>query len=337
MPQHWELMLLVITNALNEGAMMTLRIFEKMAGRNERIAFGPAYGLKIGDFFDRAINKGVEFGGVPIPKIIEMQANEFLGIVDADPDYRDGNDRLVEKRLNPMFLKMQFTSIGPAIINKILPPLLLNINFSHETDAVEANSIALSKFQEIYCSQFYTPAKIEDKMTTSITKLRRERSLLRDGFSDENGSFVSFQNITNEHNGQKMYFQTKSAAELACYRKMIEHDAIVSYTNVWGKVWSKYLYTLTHRKEIFVLNNYFLSDIEKLKGNSEAKVLEVIQKNIKNYRDFLECVANFDLSTALQHRMYLEEGISINNFFSQEAEKKLSLEVIQKYLSKVLT
>lgn len=327
----------MFTIALNEGAVMALRIFEKMSGRNESIAFGPAYGLKIRDFYDRAINKGVEFGGVPIPRIIEMQANEWLEIVDANPDYRDGNNRLVEKRLNPMFLKMQFTSIGSAIINKILPPLLLNINLIHETDAMEANSIVLSKFQEIYCSRFYTPAKIEDKMTTSITKLRRERSLLRDGFSDENGSFVSFQNITNEHNDQKMYFQTKAAAELACCRKMIEYDAIVSYSEVWEKIWNKYLDTLAHRKEISVLNHYFLSDIEKLKGNSEAQVLEVVQKNIRNYGDFLECVADFDLSTALQHRMYLEEGVNINNFFSQEAEKKLTLEVIHKYLSKVLT
>ena len=39
---------------------MVLRIFEQMSGGNEMLDVGPTYKLKFEDFFDRAINKGVE-------------------------------------------------------------------------------------------------------------------------------------------------------------------------------------------------------------------------------------------------------------------------------------
>lgn len=322
---------------IHEGVMMVLRIFEQMSGGNEMLDVGPTYKLKFEDFFDRAINKGVELGRVPISSIIEIQANEFLEIVDADPYYRDGYNNLIEQRLDPIHLEQKFASIGYAIMDKILPPLPLNIKLVHQPDAIEANSIILSNYQEIYRSDFNTYATIKDKMETSVTKLIRQRSLLKDGFSDETGRFYSFKKITAEQNGEKLYFQTKKDAELACFRHRTVHISSASYRKIWEKVWGKYQDTLIRRKAILALNYYFVSDIKKLKGRPEEQVLEVIKKNISSYRDFLEYVSKFNLATELQHRIYLEEGVSINNFFSQEAEKQLSLKIIHKYLSKVLS
>ena len=327
-------MLKIVTH---EGAMMVLRIFEQAFGRNEMLDVGPTYKLKYKDFFDRSINKGVELGRVPDSSIIKIQANEFLEIVDADPHYRDGNNNLVEQRLNPIGLEMSFASIGYEIMDKILPPLPLNIKIDHQPDAIDANSIVLSKYQEIYRSEFITFATIKDKMVTSVTKLIRQKSFLKNGFSDETGRFYSFKKITTEQNREKLYFQTRKDAELACFRQKTVHNSSASYRKIWEKVWGEYNDKLIHRKAILALNHYFVSDIKKLKGSPEEQVLEVIEKNISSYKDFLEYVSKFNLATELQHRFYLEEGVSINNFFSQEAETQLSLKVIHKYLLKVLT
>ena len=147
----------------------------------------------------------------------------------------------------------------------------------------------------------------------------------------------SLEKIISSRTSEIRYYETKEEAEIASIQNKAYYESQNTYSKIWEKTWKKYEEILNYREEILSLTRYFTNDPTHLKGKNKEQVFDVVQSEIKNYKVFLEYIAKYDLATRLQQRIYLGEGISIDNFFSKDAEIQLPLKLIYPYIAKILT
>lgn len=313
-----------------------LKIQKQLNQHDDTSVIGPKYNEKYKAFFKKAEDEFIASAGTPNTKTIERLANEYVNILDADPEHRDQNYRILKRRLNPLLIHQSFASIGYNSMKKLLPPEPKSIDLKMYNKASEVDMNKLSKYQQIYylyCSN----SKNLEKVISVIIKFTRHKSFLKDGFLDNKGHFTSLEKIISSRTSEIRYYETREEAEIASIQNKAYYESQNTYSTIWKKTWKKYEEILNYREEILSLTRYFTNDPTHLKGKNKEQVFDVVQSEIKNYKVFLEYIAKYDLATRLQQRIYLGEGISIDNFFSKDAEIQLPLKLIYPYIAKILT
>ena len=313
-----------------------LKIQKQLNQHDDTSVIGPKYNEKYKAFFKKAEDEFIASAGTPNTKTIERLANEYVNILDADPEHRDQNYRILKRRLNPLLIHQSFASIGYNSMKELLPPEPKSIDLKLCSNASKVDINKLSKYQQIYYLYCSNSKNIEEVIAV-IIKYTRHKSFLKDGFLDNKGHFTSLKKIISSRTSEIKYYENNEDAEIASIQNKAYYKSRNTYSKIWEKIWKKYEEKLNHREQILSLTRYLTHDPTNLKGKNKEHVFDVVQSEIKNYRIFLEYISKYDLATTLQQRIYLGEGISIDNFFSKDAEIQLPLKLIHSYIAKILT
>lgn len=313
-----------------------LKIQKQLNQRDNTSVIGPKYNVKYEAFFKKAESEFIASAGKPNTKTIERLADEYINIIDADPIYRNRDYKTEIAQINTQFIRNTFASIGYNSMEKLLPPKPASIDFEICSNASQSDLDRLSQYKKIYYL-YCRYSEIYNDCTILITEFTRHKSFLKDGFTAGAKHYQSLKSIITKREHMETYYETEKNAELASIQMKACIESQMAFSKIFDTSWQKFEEKLKYREEIFLLSSYLFHDPSRLKRRNKELVFDVVQSEIKNYRIFLEFIAKFDLATKLQQRIYLGEEISIDNFFSKDAEIQLPLKLIHTYLTKILT